>query len=219
MSASAEFFNKHGWLKIESFIPPETANFFYTYVKLAAKRLLYVEENIEDYNKLKYYKEFYGTFEDSQAPNAYSKYGDLVFDTLLATSCNCIGELIGKKLLPTYSYHRLYVEDNILEKHKDRESCKLSSTLCLGYDITNIDKNVYPNYNWAIWVKENDGTEIPISLNPGDMLIYKGAEVEHWREKYIGNNHAQVFLHYNDENDLDKIKYDNRPELGLPQDI
>jgi hypothetical protein len=51
------------------------------------------------------------------------------------------------------------------------------------------------------------------------MLIYKGAEVEHWREKYIGNNHAQVFLHYNDENDLDKIKYDNRPELGLPQDI
>ena len=113
----------------------------------------------------------------------------------------------------------MYVEDNILEKHKDRESCKLSSTLCLGYDITNIDKNVYPNYNWAIWVKENDGTEIPISLNPGDMLIYKGAEVEHWREKYIGNNHAQLFLHYNDENDLDKMVYDNRPELGLPQDI
>ena len=30
------------------------------------------------------------------------------------------------------------------------------------------------------------------------MLVYKGCELEHWREKFNGNICAQVFLHYNE---------------------
>lgn len=217
MQTSAEFFEKHGWIKIENFISPETANFFYTYVKLAAKRLLCIEQQLDDCSSLQLYKNCYGTFDDEQAPNAYSKYGDLIFDTLLYTSTESIGNLIGKKLVPTYTYHRLYIEDNILEKHIDRDSCKISSTMCLGFDASNISSEIYPNYNWALWVEENNGDQIPIQMNPGDMVIYKGAEVPHWREKYIGNNHAQVFFHYNETSDASKQIYDGRPELGMPK--
>ena len=50
------------------------------------------------------------------------------------------------------------------------------------------------------------------------MLIYKGNELEHWREKFNGENCGQVFLHYNDlntENSKENI-FDKRPHLGLP---
>jgi len=60
--------------------------------------------------------------------------------------------------------------------------------------------------------------EIKINLKIGDMLIYRGNELEHWRESFKGENCAQVFLHYNDKNtkDSDKNLYDKRPILGLP---
>ena len=59
---------------------------------------------------------------------------------------------------------------------------------------------------------------IKVKLEPGDMLIYSGCDLEHWREEFKGKDCGQVFLHYNKansksakENELDK-----RPLLGLP---
>ena len=62
----------------------------------------------------------------------------------------------------------------------------------------------------------NKGTKV--NLKPGDMLVYKGMILEHWREVFLGDNCAQVFLHYNnkDSKDADKNIYDGRPHLGLP---
>jgi hypothetical protein len=51
------------------------------------------------------------------------------------------------------------------------------------------------------------------------MLIYKGIELPHWREKFIGNNHAQVFLHYNNIDKPNANLYDGRVGLGLPKHI
>jgi len=59
---------------------------------------------------------------------------------------------------------------------------------------------------------------IAVSLKPGDMLFYKGSELEHWRKPFKGNSCCQVFLHYNNVNGnfKNKYKYDGRPMLGLP---
>ena len=50
------------------------------------------------------------------------------------------------------------------------------------------------------------------------MLVYKGMILEHWREVFLGNDCAQVFLHYNDvkSKDAQKNIFDSRPHLGLP---
>jgi len=53
-------------------------------------------------------------------------------------------------------------------------------------------------------------------MKPGDMLIYRGDVVEHWREPLWGQNHAQVFLHYNEKEGQYNIPYDGRPLLGMP---
>jgi hypothetical protein len=39
-----------------------------------------------------------------------------------------------------------------------------------------------------------------VDLEPGDMLVYSGCELEHWRNEFMGNMCGQVFLHYNHVN-------------------
>ena len=59
---------------------------------------------------------------------------------------------------------------------------------------------------------------VRLNLNPGDMLIYRGCEVEHWREKFKGKNCGQVFLHYNNvKTPGSKFNiFDKKRHLGLP---
>jgi hypothetical protein len=115
----------------------------------------------------------------------------------------------GLKLNPNYSYARIYKKGDILKRHKDRFSCEISTTLNLGGDP------------WTIYL-EPSGKEglkgIKLDLKPGDMLVYKGNELEHWREEFKGENCAQVFLHYNNvktKGSKENI-YDKRIHLGLP---
>ena len=59
---------------------------------------------------------------------------------------------------------------------------------------------------------------IKVDLKPGDMLVYSGCELEHWREKFKGKECVQVFLHYNNRKtpgSKDNM-FDKRPHLGLP---
>jgi hypothetical protein len=61
--------------------------------------------------------------------------------------------------------------------------------------------------------------EIPLYLKPGDIIIYRGCEVEHWRDSFLGLNQAQVFLHYNELNGEYNNLYDGRPILGIPKNF
>ena len=79
--------------------------------------------------------------------------------------------------------------------------------------INDIDPNTGKNY---LVETKNEGTKV--TLKPGDMLVYKGEILEHWREVFLGSNCAQVFLHYNDikSEGAEKNMFDGRPHLGLP---
>ena len=49
------------------------------------------------------------------------------------------------------------------------------------------------------------------------MLVYKGNILEHWRNKFEGEECFQVFLHYNKKTKDSEINlFDGRPHLGLP---
>ena len=137
-----------------------------------------------------------------QVLNTYSCYADHAMETLLMKVLPVMQEETELKLIPTYSYARIYKNGDILHKHKDRPSCEISTTIHLGGDP------------WAIFV---EGTEI--LLDVGDMLVYSGCELEHWRESFEGNICAQVFLHYNhvDGPFATKNKFDGRTILGIPK--
>jgi hypothetical protein len=115
----------------------------------------------------------------------------------------------GLKLTETYSYARIYKKGDELKKHKDRYSCEISTTLNLGGD------------DWSIFLEPSgeEGKEgIEVKLEAGDMLMYRGCELEHWRKPFEGKDCGQVFLHYNDNNgkDAKTNKFDGRPMIGLP---
>ncbi len=217
---AAKFFEENGWVKIDKFLTEDMINLLYHHVQLEAARLSYMEEikNGTDENII-IDERIHGTFTDTQAPGDFSKYGDPIFDTLLSVSLEKMQELTGKKLIPTYSYHRLYTTGTELKRHKDRPSCEISTTICLGYDVSNVDANTYPDWDWPMFVGPKTGEKgtdgLPIHMKPGDMLIYRGDQVEHWREPFMGNNHAQLFLHYNEKDGDYNIMFDGRPLLGM----
>ena len=209
---SIDYFKEHGYLKIENFLDKNFSFYLYQYCVLATKRLLYLESTGENFDK-----EIYGRFDDEQAIGDYSKYGDLTFDNLMNLITNSIEKLIDLKLIPTYSYHRLYTTGTDLKKHKDRVCCEISVSLCLGYDVSNVDEKKYPDWDWPMFVKDKKNNINPIHLKPGDLIIYRGVELEHWREPFLGLNHAQAFLHYKEKDDnFSELVFDTRPALGLP---
>ena len=191
------------------------ANFIYGYFMIrrkVAKKLL-AERYISPF------EDTWGTWTDIQVPNTYSHYGDVVMETLLERVKPRMEKETKLKLVPTYSYARIYKKGDVLTRHKDRFSCEISTTMFLGGEPWDIylepNKNVGPSSDPYV-PTTNKG--IKVSLKPGDMLIYSGCELEHWREAFQGQNCAQVFIHYNQITSPGAMenRFDKRPFLGLP---
>ena len=144
-----------------------------------------------------------------EIPNTYSHYADPVMETLLTKMIPTLEKHTGLDLIPTYSYARIYKMGDKLNRHKDRDSCEISTTLHLGGNP------------WSIYLEPSGKEGLKgkeVNLKPGDMLVYKGCEVEHWRETFTGKECAQVFLHYNDKKSefSQNNKFDSRSLLGVP---
>ena len=163
-----------------------------------------------------------GTWTDKQIPNTYSHYADPVMETLLMKVLPKMQQETGLDLIPTYSYARLYKHGDILKRHKDRPSCEISTTIHLGGDMWPIfidgtgANSVIDERNNIHKPNAPEGTKVLLEV--GDMLVYSGCELEHWREPFEGNVCGQVFLHYNHVNGpfAEKNRFDKRPMLGLP---
>ena len=169
--------------------------------------------------------ELWGTWKDNQVPNTFSKYGDPVLETLQMKMLPVVRRLTGLNLIPCYSYVRLYKMGDTLARHVDRESCELSYTLLLGGDPweifldptgkRSVKKVIDPH---TVILKKNPNTGRAVLLKPGDMLVYCGRAIEHWREAFKGELHAAAFGHYNDQEGPNGRKrlFDGRPLMGLP---
>ena len=158
---------------------------------------------------------------DGQIPHTYSQYGNMAMETLLLKCQPPMEKATGLKLYPAYTYARIYKKGDVLKRHKDRFSCEISTTMNLGGD------------DWPIYLEPNpkkggtkpgqgyvsDNTKgVRVDLKPGDMLVYSGCELEHWRNKFKGKECIQAFLHYNNRKTpgAKDNMFDKRPHLGLP---
>lgn len=158
----------------KKFINPDTAVFIYEYLLFSTKVWLSQGDSIAING-------------DSMVPGCLGpRGGDIVLDTLMKVCLPKVEKTVGKKLFPTYSYARIYKTGNELKKHKDRPACEYSVTIKLSDNRKG---------NWP-FVIENK----MFNLDDGDAIIYKGCEVEHWRETCNIDDYmsGQVFLHYVD---------------------
>ena len=140
----------------------------------------------------------------------------------------------------TYAYSRRYERGAYLGSHLDRPSCEVSATLCLDYKSDD-------GSPWPIWVR-NDKNYITeeaetvrvesqalnqrerkkngcksLSLEPGDILLYQGPNIPHWRDYFLGEYSYHIFVHfYNRCSEMKKIDgfYKNsKPESGIAGNI
>jgi|TARA_B100001778_G_scaffold129776_1_gene106729 hypothetical protein len=195
-------YKKNKYKIIKNAIPLDVANFVHDYF-IMKREVFFHMKNSKYISK---YNDDWGKMGDDQCPQSYNHYSDVAMDTILSLLTDKMNKETGLKLSPTYSYARIYNKGESLEKHTDRYSCEVSTTLCLGGDV------------WPIWLTDTKKKDVEVKLNPSDMLIYSGCELEHWRDKFEGNQCVQVFLHYNDTSNpkWENNKYDNRQHLGLP---
>lgn len=116
-------------------------------------------------------------------------------------------------LLPTYSYTRKYIRDAYLGVHSDRPECEVSTTICLDYKSDNgkpwkiwVDNS--KNWTMTDWSDKDQGywrtqgvpirkrKSIAIELEPGDILLYQGPNVAHWRDTFMGDYSWHMFIHF-----------------------
>tara|TARA_R110002074_G_scaffold63044_11_gene151477 strand:+ start:7203 stop:8396 length:1194 start_codon:yes stop_codon:yes gene_type:complete len=145
---------------------------------------------------------------DEQCPLSLSIYGDEEFEKVLDNLAGLLSTTLGKKVLPTYCYARLYYKGEELKKHIDRPSCEISITVTLDHDTGSVI--------WPI----NMGSPKNLFIEKGDGVVYKGCEIEHWRDPYKGEWQTQAFFHFVDaEGEHKENAFDKRQRLNKPQEI
>ena len=123
-------------------------------------------------------------------------------------------DVIDIELVETYSYTRTYDRGAYLKSHTDRPSCEISATICLDYKSDD-------NTPWKIWVQNDrnyidDAVQdqqqlfdffqkpvigkrkgsVAVSLEVGDVLLYQGPNIPHWRDTFLGDYSSHMFLHF-----------------------
>lgn len=183
-------YEEKGFEVVPHFIPPFFAQYLRNYFDL-----LRINDQIPNKG-------------DEQVEKSLGIYGDPAFDMLMLMCLSKVEEVVGKKLLPTYTYARIYFNGAALLPHVDREECEHSVSLCLGGEHDAL---------WPLWFKNENTDPEYAAMSEGDAVIYKGNKVHHWRDEFEGTTQFQVFMHYVEaEGEYKNKLFDTRPYIGLP---
>jgi hypothetical protein len=191
-----DFFRENKYVSVKSIIPKDICRIATRYALLKEQYEFTPELGIE-----------------AQVENAQSVYADTLMETLMTFMLPHMEKHTGLSLCPTYTYYRVYRPGMTLEKHIDRPSCEISTTICMGIEYINPPVS---DYNWGMYMGENN----MIQQLPGDLIIYRGCEVEHWRDPFVsgeGSYQVQAFFHYIDKNGpyYPEFAFDKRPGIGF----
>jgi len=193
MTAKTDF-KKNGFCVVKSAISNELRDF------------------ITQYALFREMQDLEGTQKGDAQSKSHSTYGDPAMEVMLLHIHDIMEKNTGLELYPTYSYFRIYEAGDILEAHVDREACEISASLCFNYSYDS------KKLSWPLYI---DG--VPVVLEPGDLVIYNGCTIDHWRERFDAGAddwHVQGFFHYVDANGpYAHWKYDQRETVGAVNDF
>jgi hypothetical protein len=166
-----DLFDKQGYVELKKVLSSDMITLISTYAKL---------DEANDFS-----------LEDGPTPqihNSHSQYADTLMESLLLYLLPTMEENTGLKLYPAYSYYRVYKPGADLVKHIDRPACEISTTITLEYNYKGAD------YEWPIFVGNSRCV-----MTPGDLVIYRGCEVDHWRcgqpDRWSGSRKGQAAAH------------------------
>lgn len=161
-----------------------------SYVKTFAEQRFIVLRNFLDPYLVQFLASYFKCAEGYQeavfetdwtSANAHS---DACGDTVMYVIRSAIEAHTGLKLLPTYSFVRMYSKGDSLGRHKDGKQNQVSCNICIEKDS-----------DWPLGI--SDGKEDhTVIMEPGDAVIYQGYALDHWREKFTGGRQVQLISGY-----------------------
>jgi hypothetical protein len=175
-------YHRNGYAHVRELISPEIARAFVAKLKADIGPGALPVSKIEDYPNLLARPAFevYGHF---YPPMQFFLWG------LTPTVC----QLVGRDLLPTYDYLRIYREGDICRVHHDRQSCEhsLSLTLEIGSEESQPSARVEAEFGAERFSS--------IAMQVGDAVLYRGVNHRHGRTQPNPNGWSvHLFLHWVD---------------------
>jgi hypothetical protein len=102
-----------------------------------------------------------------------------------------LSAIAGEPLKPSYVYLASYLGGAELKKHRDREQCEFSITLCLDYS-----PEPHLATPWPIRLDTSRG-QVTVYQALGDGLAYRGTQLPHYRDRLDpGQTSTSIFFHY-----------------------
>lgn len=193
-------FKENGIAVINGAISPDTCKLLAKEFRIA-RQLAYAVSKPTPQNQFPYH--------DEMVDHSFSWYSPLCFEALSDSLIKDVVEKeLGEEVYPTYSYARIYSTGAIMHRHTDRSSSEFSVSCCIE-----VDEHVKP---WPINFETADGKVLSLEQKPGDIVMYKGNDLPHWRDTYQGHEQINAFMFYVRANGARaELKYDTRPMLGL----
>lgn len=128
-----------------------------------------------------------GNPDDGQVPGSPSFYMDKEVVALEAKYLASIESALKMKLWNVFCYHRVYRKGAILKAHKDSSRAEISASINFGQQ----------GEPWDLWLLDYDENTTRITLHPGDVLVYHGSQLMHWREKLVHSDYvSQAMFHF-----------------------
>ena len=137
--------------------------------------------------------EGYLQFGDDGWPLRYFEYGEPVTRLFHHLLVDPISAIVGKTLKPTFSYLTSYRPGSHLARHRDREQCEYAVSFL-------IDEEPDPQgrTSWPIYIERPNTGEDPIEIRLaiGEMLLYRGCEIFHFRDPLPAGKACTVMLFF-----------------------
>ena len=116
-----------------------------------------------------------------------------------------MSQLIGRDLLPSYTYFRIYLKDDICRVHSDRPSSEFGLSMTLDYSDEEVwDLQIGKERIESLYPLSDDFGSMDhasIGMGIGDAVLYQGSHYAHGRMQPNPNGwSAHLFLFFVDRN-------------------
>ena len=186
-------YSANGYALLEGLIPPEVARAFLVGMKEEMGPAPIPLSRVEQYPNL-LRRAAFEVYGHHYKPMLHFLWG------LTPT----VSGIVGRELLPTYDYFRIYRENDVCRVHFDRHSCEHSLSLTLDYSdgvAWDLQLGKTRHAEPSAKVDEDFGSEpyVSLAMDVGDAVLYQGVHHRHGRTTPNPNAwSAHLFLHWVD---------------------
>lgn len=140
-------------------------------------------------------------------PTTQIFYAPLALEALFPRVTKAVSNAIGEDVLPAFSFLWLYKRQAGIHRHVDRDAAEIVASITIASDAAD---------GWPIGFCPEGGAEFYVQGECGDLVVFEGHSVHHWREPLDAEWHLQAIFNFvRAKGAYSKFRFDGRQHLGL----